>query len=99
MANPDLVPATQAAADLALGVSDDQLDLPTPCPDYTVGGLLGHLHGVAQAFVATATKDLGPLTSTAPKPGTQDLPADWRESMPAHLDALGQAWRSTDSSR
>lgn len=93
MPQPDLVPAAQAVADVALAVQDEQLDLPTPCPEYSVGGMLAHIHGLSQAFAAAAAKDLGVQTSTPPEPGAQELPADWRDTMPKHLDAVGHAWR------
>jgi uncharacterized protein (TIGR03086 family) len=79
------------------GVRDEHLDAPTPCPDYTVAGMLGHVHGLSQAFVAAAAKELGPLTQTAPQPGAQALPSDWRDSTPNYLDALGLAWREADA--
>lgn len=97
MTSPDLVPATQAVAQLLAAIRDEQLDGPTPCPLYTVAGMLGHIHGLSQAFTAAATKDFGPLTSTAPVPGEQPLPDDWRESTASHLDALGLAWRAPEA--
>ncbi|SDS37703.1 TIGR03086 family metal-binding protein [Microlunatus soli] len=45
---PDLRPALAAAqewvAALIDGVGDDQLRLPTPCPDFDVAQLIGHLY-------------------------------------------------------
>jgi uncharacterized protein (TIGR03086 family) len=97
MTMPDLAPAAWALSDLLRGVGDERLDDPTPCPDYTVGGMVGHVHGLSQAFTAAATKDLGPLTSTAPEPDAVTLPDDWRETTPLYLDCLGQAWREPDA--
>jgi len=80
-------------AGLLPAIRDEDLDLATPCPQYTLAGMLGHLHGLSQAFTAAANKDLGPLTATAPEPGAQPLPDDWRSSTVEHLDALAEAWR------
>lgn len=93
MPHPDLAPVASSVAALLHGVRDEHLDAPTPCPDYTVAEMLGHVHGLSQAFVAAAAKDLGPLTSTPPTERVQALPDDWRDSLPEHLHALGQAWR------
>lgn len=82
MSQPDLAPAAWAMVDLLRGVRDEHLEAPTPCPDYTVAGMLGHLHGLAQSFAAAAAKDFGPLISMPPEAGTQALPADWRTSTP-----------------
>lgn len=97
MPNPDLMPAARAVASIAAGVQDAQLDLPTPCPGYTVSGMVGHIHGLAQAFTSAAKKDFGPNTSTAPEPGSQPLPDDWRLTTPQHLEALGEAWRNEEA--
>lgn len=97
MTRPDLAPVAWALADVLHGVRDEHLEAPTPCPGYTVEGMLGHVHGLSQAFTAAAAKDLGPLTSTPPQEGAQALPADWRESTPQLLDALGLAWRDADA--
>lgn len=40
--------------DLIAGVTSDQLDRPTPCPDYDVAGLVDHLVGWVQVFAAGA---------------------------------------------
>jgi len=40
--------------DLIEGVADDQLDRPTPCPDYDVAAMVDHLVGWVQAFEAGA---------------------------------------------
>lgn len=78
---------------LVTGISDDQLELPTPCPSYRVGDLLDHIHTFTVAFTAAAAKDLDQLQD-APGPGdVARLPADWRERIPRNLTTLVQAWR------
>lgn len=89
----DLGPQARIVADLAAGVPDARLAGPTPCPDYTVGGLLGHIAGLAVAFRDAARKDLGATTDTAPDAAAPPLPADWREELPRVLGELAEAWR------
>ncbi|MDX2563186.1 TIGR03086 family metal-binding protein [Streptomyces sp. TX20-6-3] len=89
----DLGPQTRVVARLAAAVPDARLAGPTPCPDYTVRNLLGHLTGLATAFRDAARKDLGHTTDTAPDTAVPSLPADWREVLPRVLDELAEAWR------
>lgn len=89
----DLGPATGTLADLVAGVPDDKLDGPTPCPDYTVGDLLEHIGGLAQAFAAGARKEGGALTSQAPAGDAARLPEDWRTRIPGDLNTLASAWQ------
>ena len=50
----DLRPTARRLGALVEEVDDDQLDAPTPCPDYTVGDLLDHIGGLAVAFAEAA---------------------------------------------
>ncbi|GHH58238.1 TIGR03086 family metal-binding protein [Lentzea cavernae] len=87
----DLTPAATQLAEVVRGVRDGDLKAPTPCPDYTVGDLLDHVNGLSVAFTMAARKT--PLEGA----GTGDaarLPLDFRESIPARLDELAQAWRA-----
>ena len=59
--------------------------------------LLAHLLGLSVAFADAAAKVDGPTTRTAPSPDALDLPADWREQLPARLDALVAAWRRPEA--
>jgi len=88
----DLGPAARQLSDLLVRIDDDQLGAPTPCGESTVGDLLDHVGGLAQAFAAAATKDFGPMTSTPPAPDGARLSAGWRADIPDHLAALAQAW-------
>ncbi|MFD9368865.1 TIGR03086 family metal-binding protein [Streptomyces sp. NPDC060020] len=89
----DLGPQARIVARLAAGVPDARLDDPTPCPEYAVSHLLGHLAGLAVAFRDAARKDLGPTTDTAPGAATPSLPVGWREELPRVLGELAEAWR------
>ncbi|MGW0709858.1 TIGR03086 family metal-binding protein [Streptomyces sp. NPDC002643] len=92
-ANLDLGPQTRVVARLARGVSDVQLSGPTPCPEYAVRNLLGHLLGLAIAFRDAGRKDLGATTDTAPDTYVPDIEPGWRETLPTVLDELAEAWR------
>lgn len=89
----DLGPQTRIVAGLAAAVPDAALADRTPCPDYAVSDLLGHLAGLVVAFRDAARKDLGPTTDTAPGSAALSLPADWREDLPRALGELAEAWQ------
>ena len=93
MPDLDLMPAATILEALIRQVPDDRLGDPTPCPDFTVGDLVEHIGGLAQAFTAAARKDLGAFTDSPPQPDGARLPADWRTRIPADLTALAAAWR------
>ncbi|MGW7440682.1 TIGR03086 family metal-binding protein [Streptomyces sp. NPDC054849] len=90
----DLGPQTRIVARLAADVPDARLADPTPCPDYAVSDLLGHLAGLAAAFCDAARKDMGPMTDTPPDPAASSLPENWREELPRVLGELAEAWRN-----
>ncbi|MCX4539321.1 TIGR03086 family metal-binding protein [Streptomyces sp. NBC_01565] len=89
----DLGPQARIVARLAAAVPDARLVDRTPCPDYAVSNLLGHLAGLAVAFRDAARKDLGPTTDTDPGSTTPSLPALWREELPKVLGELAEAWQ------
>jgi uncharacterized protein (TIGR03086 family) len=87
----DLSPATTRLAELVRNVTDRDLKAPTPCPEYTVGDLIDHVNGLLLAFTMAALKT--PLTGSGSGDAAR-LPMDFRESVPARLAELAQAWRS-----
>ncbi|CAL9411987.1 hypothetical protein SUDANB108_01679 [Streptomyces sp. enrichment culture] len=89
----DLGPQTAVLARLAEGVTDEQLAGPTPCPQYAVRHLLGHLLGLTVAFRDAGRKDLGVTTDTSPGSPLPDLAPGWREDLPQLLAELAAAWR------
>ncbi|MCX4776634.1 TIGR03086 family metal-binding protein [Streptomyces sp. NBC_01264] len=93
----DLGPQCGIVARLAAGVPDDRLAGPTPCPEYAVRDVLGHITHLAVAFRDAARKNLGPTTDTAPGAAVPDLPAGWREELPRVLGELAEAWRDPDA--
>ncbi|HJR26793.1 MAG TPA: TIGR03086 family metal-binding protein, partial [Acidimicrobiales bacterium] len=90
----DLHPAVHTVAGVLRGIPDDALDDPTPCPDYTVGDLIDHVHGFCLAFTAAAVKEpLDPETANQNAKGTAArLGDDWRERVPRRLVELAAAW-------
>lgn len=96
-----MIDFSAAAASLqrtVAGVTDDQLDNPTPCADRRVRQLLGHLVGLTLAFRACADKEFGPLTETAPDDnGWPDAPADWRTALAAQVPALATSWSKPEA--
>ncbi|MFB6956548.1 TIGR03086 family metal-binding protein [Streptomyces sp. NPDC056309] len=89
----DLGPQARLVARLAEGVREEQLGAVTPCPDYAVRNLLGHLIGLAVAFRDAGRKDLGATTDTSPDAAAPDLGPGWREELPKALDELAEVWR------
>jgi uncharacterized protein (TIGR03086 family) len=78
-------------------VAPDQLDAPTPCPDYRLGDLIEHIGGLAAAFTAAARKAGGAIVEQGGAGDVTRLPPDWRARIPADLDTLAAAWREPAS--
>jgi uncharacterized protein (TIGR03086 family) len=89
----DLGPQARIVARLAEGVGEERLDAPTPCPEYAVRNLLGHVLGLAGAFRDAARKNLGPSTDTDPGSHLPDLTPGWHAELPKVLGELAEAWR------
>lgn len=74
-------------------IRDDQLNWPTPSPDYTVGDLLDHMDGLSLEFrLAALKRALPPGAGEAPPADSGNLAAGWRERIPNQLTALAGAW-------
>lgn len=88
----DLVTAHAAALDstrrIVAGIDPTQLSLPTPCPDFDVEALLGHMVVGNHRFVAVA--EGAPATSVPLEPEPTD---DWSAAYDASATAVGAAWR------
>ncbi|MEU2612229.1 TIGR03086 family metal-binding protein [Micromonospora sp. NPDC007271] len=69
------------------GISDDQLDLPTPCPEYTVRGLLNHVYDVVVNFQALARRQEVDWSAK-----TDHLTDGWRDGFAAETVRLIEAW-------
>lgn len=92
----DLTSACQRTSDVLVGVTDEQLALPTPCEKLRLDALIAHVGMLASAFAAAGAKDFGPMTDTPPVDGAQ-LEFDWRTSYPRRLAELAEVWRGPDA--
>ncbi|MCX2922731.1 TIGR03086 family metal-binding protein [Streptomyces sp. NEAU-W12] len=89
----DLGPQVRIVARLARDVTDEQLTDGTPCPEYEVRHLLGHLAGLCVAFRDAGRRNFGATTDTSPDAALPDLDPGWREDLPVVLGELAEAWR------
>ncbi|WP_020667479.1 TIGR03086 family metal-binding protein [Amycolatopsis nigrescens] len=81
----DLKPACHRMITLLDRIADDQLTSPTPCAEYDVGDLIGHLDEVSLGFTAVARKEVG-------EPAVVGLGDGRRERLAGQLRVLGEAW-------
>jgi uncharacterized protein (TIGR03086 family) len=89
----DLGPTAREMSRLVVAVRDDQLGCPTPCPEYTLGDLLQHVHSLTEAFTLAGRKEQPPGGSQPPPSGTAALlPEDWREQTMRRLTGLAETW-------
>jgi uncharacterized protein (TIGR03086 family) len=78
---------------LVNGVRDDQLGDPTPCTRYTLGDLLQHVRGLAEAFTVAGRKEQPAGGSKPPPAGDASLlPDDWRGETTDWLARLTETW-------
>ncbi|MGX1853259.1 TIGR03086 family metal-binding protein [Streptomyces sp. NPDC055299] len=90
----DFAAQARLVARLAEDTDEALLDAPTPCEDYAVRHLLGHLVGLAGAFQDVARKNLGPMTGTSPGSGPRaDVAPGWRAELDRNLSGMTEAWR------
>ena len=92
----DLTHPAEQIATLVAGVTDDQLDAPTPCPEMTVGTLLAHLAALAQAFTDAAAKVSGPTTEHSTDRGRARAARRLADGDPG---PAGRRWSRPGSSR
>jgi uncharacterized protein (TIGR03086 family) len=81
-------PAMKSIVAVVRGVRPDQLNAPTPCQEWDVRTLLGHLAQWAPHLERAGRRE-------APKPVDReapDLPADWAGHITGALEGLADAW-------
>ncbi|GLZ28290.1 TIGR03086 family protein [Lentzea sp. NBRC 105346] len=84
----ELLDAARKRAEPVLqGVTDDQLDQPTPCAEYTVRDLLNHLLHVVVQFQELAAKRDADFSTTPDR-----VEEDWRAEFTKQLENLVRAW-------
>lgn len=82
----DFAPACVRLIDVVAGVGDERLGDPTPCADYAVKDLIGHIDQVAVGFTAVARKSDGAGGADV------DFGEGWRERLAQRLLRLATAW-------
>lgn len=90
----DLSDATDRMVSLLASVSEDQFDLPTPCPDARLGDLVDHLGMFATGFTAVAHKE-GRGRPT--QPSAANLEAGWRDRITRDLRTCADAWGHSEA--
>ena len=93
----DIEPAARRMIGLVATTSDDQLLLPTPCPDRRVGDLIDHVGVFAVRFLESARKDTGDRSVPPPEPSLANLEVGWRQRVSEDLQALAVAWAEADA--
>ncbi len=90
----DISDATDRMVNLLASLSEDQFDLPTPCPEARVGDLVDHIGTFATGFIAVAHKEGrgGPS-----RPSADNLEAGWRDRIALDLRACANAWRQSEA--
>lgn len=81
--------------DVVAATRPDQLDRPTPCPDFDVRALLAHIVGWAQAFAAAANGTAFEGDPSAFDVGDNDPAAEFRASARSLVDG----WSSHGTDR
>ncbi|MET0425179.1 MAG: TIGR03086 family metal-binding protein [Actinoplanes sp.] len=91
----DFDPPVRVLRSLLLGVDDEELLGPTPCPDWTVAALIDHLMGLSYAFTQAARKrsDVPGTSEPPPQPSAEHLSRHWRSRLPVLLEDLATAWK------
>jgi uncharacterized protein (TIGR03086 family) len=87
------IPAAGAnLADLVRGVKPDQLDAPTPCPDWTVRQLVSHLMYWSPVLERAGRRQPVP-DEPLPDPAEDLVAGDWQDRYAQQLAGLVDAWR------
>jgi uncharacterized protein (TIGR03086 family) len=94
---PDLAPATTVVAEVVRGIPDEHLDRSTPCPGTSVAAMLDHLAGLTAAFTAAGRHQPVPGGDRPPSADASRLDPGFRESIPAALASLAEAWREPEA--
>ncbi|WP_433577574.1 TIGR03086 family metal-binding protein [Nocardia brasiliensis] len=91
----DLKPAGATVIELLNATTDEQLDRPTPCSEYTVAQLIEHIREVAVGFAAMARKDSDRPDDPDSIPSVFD--AARRRETAELVDALTLAWDAPEA--
>jgi uncharacterized protein (TIGR03086 family) len=86
--------ALDQAGGLIAEITPAQRSLPTPCEDWDVAALVGHVVGGLDNFTASARGEQPDWS--APRPRLDD---DWQAAFRTRADALLESWRAADPAR
>jgi uncharacterized protein (TIGR03086 family) len=89
----DLSDAADRMVSILASVTEDQFDLPTPCPDARVGDLVDHVGTFAARFTAVARKE--PRNGAPPRPSAANLEEGWKDRITRDLRMCADAWRES----
>ncbi|MFB9833261.1 TIGR03086 family metal-binding protein [Actinoallomurus acaciae] len=91
---PLMVRAVETSNAVVRGIEPEMLDRPTPCPEFDVRTLLGHLSGwmtePARAAALKRPNTGAPDEGFTPEPG-------WAESLTERTRATAEAWSAPDA--
>jgi uncharacterized protein (TIGR03086 family) len=80
--------AIRTVGTIVAGVKPDQLDLPTPCAEWTLGQLLAHVIGQNHGFAAAADGETADLSIWRDRPVEDDPGRAYDESADRIIDAF-----------
>src|SRR5262249_15113605 len=94
-ARPLLYTALDQAAMVVAGIGEDQAELPTPCAEWDVQGLVRPLVGLALPHFVTFAHGQMPDWSAPPA----ELTGSWSAAFDQGAQLLREAWRDADLDR
>lgn len=80
--------ASDAAVAVVRGIGPGEWELPTPCPELTVGALLDHLHHWTAVVGPAAGRKLTAAERTAPERAGEPAPEDAFTALPDGAEAF-----------
>lgn len=83
-----LASVADVAGQVIAAISDDQWNLPTPCTEWSVRDLVGHLVAGNDGFASALRGQAAPVSAHASSPG--ELLSAYRRSARVLLDAFGE---------
>jgi len=92
----DISGATERMVSVLASVSEEQFDLPTPCPDASVGDLVDHVGTFATRFTAVARKE-SRGSGPPPRPSAANLDSGWKDRITRDLRTCAAAWREPEA--
>lgn len=89
-------PAVKSIVAVVRGIRPDQLDAPTPCPEWQVRRLLGHLAWWAPHLERAGRRET-PVPVDGEAPNADHLEVDWAGQVSGLLESLADAWSNPEA--